>query len=77
MTNKTMIPDAFESEAGLLGNILMFPDSFQTALNEKVSSIDFYDEKNRVIWDAMYSIYNKEEARNSPCFFQLYRSREE
>ena len=62
MANKTMIPDAFEAEAGLLGNILMYPDSFQTALNEKVSSIDFYDEKNRVIWDAMYSIYNKEEA---------------
>ena len=53
------LPSAPEAEAALLGTMLMFPNASRIAIEEGASADDFYNERHRMIFNAMQALYSE------------------
>src|SRR4051812_41744786 len=57
-TQATTPPQSLEVEASLLGSLLIDGDSF-VKISDQIDAIDFFDQRHRVIFTAMRSLYDK------------------
>ena len=60
MTQKIM-PYSIETEESLLGNILLYPETMQEAVESDVTEEDFYLDKHRKIFTVMVNMYRNHE----------------
>ena len=53
------LPSAPEAEAALLGTMMVYTSSGRLAIEEGLVEDDFYDERNRLIFRAIESLYRE------------------
>ena len=54
-----LIPQSFETEQGLLGTFFVYTDSIKTATEKGLNEDSFLDKKNKIIFNAMKELKNK------------------
>lgn len=59
MNSNRNLPVSYEAERSVLGTFLLYPHLFQVAVEEDLSTEDFYDNTNRIIYQRMYELHNE------------------
>lgn len=75
MSTKMNIPQAPQTEASLIGTILMYPNAFDTAVACGIETSDFYNKPTKTIWNTMNDMNSRGVPITLPTVFDELSSK--
>lgn len=70
-----LIPNDDDLEKSVLGAILLESDAINSVIGIVTNTKFFYHDRNRVIWDAMFSLFNEDTPIDSVTVFEKVKSK--